>query len=115
MRQLVTDRVLVLNTAMRPGQRLIGPKQVEARYGVPPSAWCCRTGLAGDPSDGIKGIPGIGPVTAARLLAGGLALEDLAASGRPAGAASSYWTTSTPQCAAGTGHACAPTFPPRRR
>ena len=62
--QLVADRVLVLNTAMRPGHRLIGPKQIEARYGVPPSAWCCRTGLAGDPSDGIKGIPGIGPATA---------------------------------------------------
>lgn len=85
MYQLVTDRVLVLNTAMRPGQRLIGPKQIEARYGVPPGAWCCRAGLAGDPSDGIKGIPGIGPVTAARLLQGGLRLEDLPASGRLTG------------------------------
>ena len=54
MYQLVTDRVLVLNTAMRPGHRLIGPKHIEARYGVLPSAWCCRAGLAGDPSDGIK-------------------------------------------------------------
>jgi len=44
MYQLVTDRVLVLTTAMRPGRRLIGPKHIEARYGVPPSAWCCRTG-----------------------------------------------------------------------
>ena len=85
MYQLVTDRVLVLNTAMRPGHRLIGPKRIEARYGVPPSAWCCRAGLAGDPSDGIKGIPGIGPVTAARLLHGGLRLEDLPASGRLTG------------------------------
>jgi DNA polymerase-1 len=85
MYQLVTERVLVLNTAMRPGQRLIGPKQIEARYGVPPRAWCCRAGLAGDPSDGIKGIPGIGPVTAARLLHGGLRLEDLPASGRLTG------------------------------
>jgi len=85
MYQLVTDRVLVLNTAMRPGQRLIGPKQIEARYGVPPSAWCCRAGLVGDPSDGIKGIPGIGPVTAARLLHGGLRLENLPASGRLTG------------------------------
>jgi hypothetical protein len=67
---------------MRPGHRLIGPKQIEARYGVPPSAWCCRAGLAGDLSDGIKGIPGIGPVTAARLLHGGPHLEDLPASGR---------------------------------
>jgi DNA polymerase-1 len=85
MYQLVTDRVLVLNTAMRPGQRLIGAKEIEARYGVPPSAWCCRTGLAGDPSDGIKGIPGIGAKTAARLLRGGLRLEDLPASGRLVG------------------------------
>lgn len=44
--------------AMRRGHRVIGPEQIEARYGVPPSAWCCQTGLAGDPSDGIKGIPG---------------------------------------------------------
>jgi DNA polymerase-1 len=85
MYQLVTDRILVLNTAMRPGHRLIGPKHIEARYGVPPGAWCCRTGLAGDPSDGIKGIPGIGPVTAARLLHGGLRLEDLPAPGRLTG------------------------------
>ncbi|HEY1619811.1 MAG TPA: 5'-3' exonuclease H3TH domain-containing protein, partial [Streptosporangiaceae bacterium] len=85
MYQLVTDRVLVLNTAMRPGHRLIGPKHIEARYRVPPSAWCCRAGLAGDPSDGIKGIPGIGPVTTARLLHGGLRLEDLPASGRLTG------------------------------
>jgi DNA polymerase I len=85
MYQLATDRVLVLNTAMRPGHRLIGPKHIEARYGVPPSAWCCRAGLAGDPSDGIKGVPGVGPVTAARLLQGGLHLEDLPASGRLTG------------------------------
>jgi DNA polymerase I len=42
-------------------------------------------GLTGDPSDGIKGITGIGPVTAARLLHGGLRLEDLPASGRLTG------------------------------
>src|SRR5260370_2343041 len=82
MSQLVTDRVLVLNTAMRPGHRLIGPKHIEARYGVPPSAWCCRAGLSGDPSDGIKGIPGIGPVTAPRLLHCGLRLDDLPPPGR---------------------------------
>lgn len=33
MYQLVTDRVLVLNTAMRPGQRLIGAKKIEATTG----------------------------------------------------------------------------------
>ncbi len=85
--QLVTDRVLVLNTTMPRGRRLIGPKEIEARYGVPPSAWCDRTALAGDPSDGIKGVRGIGPTTVARLLAGGLHLEDLEESGRLTGRA----------------------------
>ena len=85
MYQLLTDRVLVLNTARRPGERLLGPKYVEARYGVPPHAWCCRTGLVGDPSDGIKGIPGVGQINAARLLEGGLRLEDLPDSGRLTG------------------------------
>lgn len=80
--QLLTDRVVVLNTARRPGERFIGPKHVEAQYGVPPAFWCDRTALVGDTSDGIKGIRGIGKRTAARLLAGGLSLEDLAASGR---------------------------------
>jgi DNA polymerase-1 len=83
--QLVTDRVLVLNTAKPRGQRLIGPKEIEARYGVPPSAWCDRIALAGDVSDGIKGVRGVGPATAARLLAGGLRLEDLPGSGRLTG------------------------------
>lgn len=80
--QLLTDRVLVLNTAKHPGQRLIGAKHVEAQHGVPPTSWCDRTALVGDVSDGIKGIRGIGNRTAARLLAGGLVLEDLPASGR---------------------------------
>jgi DNA polymerase-1 len=40
--QLVDDRVSVLNTAKRPGQRLIGPKEIEARYDLPPHA-CVRT------------------------------------------------------------------------
>jgi DNA polymerase I len=110
MYQLVTDRVLVLNTAMRPGHRLIGPKEIEARYGVPPSSWCCRTGLVGDVSDGIKGIPGIGTKTAARLLRGGLRLEDLpppdAWPARPGSACS---TTLPPPPSAANSPACAPT------
>ena len=67
---------------MRPGQRLIGPQEIEARYGVPPHRWCDRVALVGDPSDGLSGVRGIGPKTAARLLSGGLRLEDLPDSGR---------------------------------
>jgi DNA polymerase-1 len=85
--QLVTDRVRVVNTAMRPGQRVTGPKEIEARYGVLPHRWCDRVALVGDPADGLPGVRGIGTVTAARLLAGGLALEDLPGSGRLTGRA----------------------------
>lgn len=59
--QLVTDRVLVLNTAKHPGQRLIDPKQIEAKYGVPPAAWCDRIALAGTAQTGSKGSAASAP------------------------------------------------------
>jgi DNA polymerase I len=83
--QLLTRRVSILNTARKPGQRTIGPADIEARYGITASQWCDFRALVGDPSDGLPGISGIGPKTAARLLAGGLALDDLPLSGRLAG------------------------------
>jgi DNA polymerase-1 len=83
--QLLTDRVSILNTARKAGQRIIGPVDIEARYGITASQWCDFRALSGDPSDGLPGIRGIGPKTAARLLADGLALDDLPLSGRLAG------------------------------
>lgn len=80
--QLLADDVQVLNTAMHPGKRHIGPAQVVARYGVTPAQWPCFRALCGDPSDNIPGVRGIGQATAARLLAGGLTLESLISSGR---------------------------------
>jgi DNA polymerase I len=80
--QLVDDRTRILNTARRPGQRVVDRKEIEARFGVTPAQWCDRTSLVGDPSDGIRGVHGVGPVTAARLLADGLTVERLSESGR---------------------------------
>jgi 5'-3' exonuclease len=43
--------------------------QVADRYGVPPHLYADLAILRGDPSDGLPGVSGIGPVRAARLLA----------------------------------------------
>ncbi|HVX42954.1 MAG TPA: 5'-3' exonuclease H3TH domain-containing protein [Mycobacteriales bacterium] len=83
--QLVDDRVRILNTLRRPGQRLIDRADISTRFGVAPGQWCDRASLVGDPSDGIRGVRGVGPVTAARLLAGGLTIEELPGSGRLTG------------------------------
>ncbi len=77
--------VRVLNTAMRPGARLIGPAEVTARYGITPRQYPDFRALCGDTSDNIPGVRGVGAKTAATLLAGGLKLEDLPASGRLSG------------------------------
>jgi DNA polymerase-1 len=77
--------VRVLNTAMRPGARLIGPAEVTARYGITPGQYPDFRALCGDASDNIPGVRGVGAKTAAGLLSGGLRLEDLPASGRLSG------------------------------
>jgi DNA polymerase-1 len=77
--------VRVLNTAMRPGARLIGPAEVAARYGITPRQYPDFRALCGDTSDNIPGVRGVGAKTAAALLSGGLTLEDLPASGRLSG------------------------------
>jgi DNA polymerase-1 len=77
--------VRVLNTARRAGSRLTGPAEVRARHGVDPAQFADYRALAGDTSDNIPGVRGIGAKTAATLLDGGLTLDDLPASGRLAG------------------------------
>lgn len=47
----------------------IDPAGVQRRYGVPPALVPDFIALRGDPSDGLPGAPGIGPKTAAELLA----------------------------------------------
>lgn len=45
-----------------------GPSEVVAEYGVRPDQYTDLAALRGDPSDGLDGVDGIGPKTAARLL-----------------------------------------------
>jgi DNA polymerase I len=49
--------------------RCIGPREVEEKYGVPPGLLGDLLALAGDSTDNIPGVPGIGPKTAEGLLA----------------------------------------------
>src|SRR5262245_35344337 len=59
--------VLYLKTGVR-GFELMGPEEVEARYGVPPALVPDFIALRGDPSDGLPGARGIGEKTATELL-----------------------------------------------
>jgi 5'-3' exonuclease len=59
--------VLYLKTGVR-GTEVVGPAEVERRYGVPPALVPDFIALRGDPSDGLPGAKGIGEKTAAELL-----------------------------------------------
>lgn len=48
--------------------RLVGPPEVEAKFGVGPAKLGDLLALTGDSSDNVPGVPGIGPKTAATLL-----------------------------------------------
>jgi DNA polymerase-1 len=64
------------------GYELVDAAEVRRRYGVPPALVPDFIALRGDPSDGLPGAPGIGPKTAASLLAEHGSLEgSIAAAG----------------------------------
>jgi len=52
----------------RKGQRILDAKGVRAKFGVDPVLIPDFLALVGDTADGYPGIPGIGPIRAARLL-----------------------------------------------
>lgn len=57
--QLVTDRVVVLNTRFRAGQKLVTLEGVYARHQVRPAQWADFRALAEDAADEIPGVRGI--------------------------------------------------------
>lgn len=63
--QLVDDSVTLLDT-MR--ERRISFSEVKERFGVAPSQVADILGLAGDSSDNIPGVPGVGEKTATKLI-----------------------------------------------
>ena len=69
MYQCAGERVTVLyvKTGTK-GAEVLGPTEVEERYGVPPALVPDFIALRGDPSDGLPGAKGVGPKTAAELL-----------------------------------------------
>ena len=67
MAQLVTPGITLINTMTN---TILGPEEVEEKYGVPPSLIIDYLALMGDSSDNIPGVPGVGAKTAQALLQG---------------------------------------------
>ncbi len=63
--QLVTDKVTMFDTMK--GKR-IGREEVVEKFGLPPEHVVDIQALAGDSSDNVPGVPGIGVKTAAQLI-----------------------------------------------
>lgn len=63
--QIVTDRVTLLDTMK---DKVSGIPEVQERFGVGPEGVIDILGLAGDTSDNIPGVPGIGEKTAIKLI-----------------------------------------------
>ncbi|WP_210501029.1 DNA polymerase I [Pantoea ananatis] len=67
MAQLVTPGITLINTMT---DTILGPEEVEQKYGVPPSLIIDFLAMMGDSSDNIPGVPGVGEKTAQALLQG---------------------------------------------
>ncbi|THD59979.1 MAG: DNA polymerase I [Bradyrhizobium sp.] len=63
--QLVTDKVIMFDTMK---DRRIGIPEVIEKFGVPPEKVVEVQALAGDSTDNVPGVPGIGIKTAAQLI-----------------------------------------------
>jgi 5'-3' exonuclease len=91
---VANDRVTVLYTGKGIAKmEAMGPREVQARYGIPAANYADFAVLRGDPSDGLPGVAGVGEKTAATLVAKFGPVEDIVAAavngspGFPSGAA----------------------------
>jgi 5'-3' exonuclease len=91
---LATDRVTILYTGKGIAKlEVMGPAEVQAKYGVPAEHYADFAILRGDPSDGLPGVTGVGEKTAAALVTRFGTIEQIVAAadagddGFPAGAA----------------------------
>lgn len=67
--QLATEKVCVaIPHSGYMNAEYLGPKEIEAKYGIRPDQVPAYKGLVGDASDNLPGVVGIGPKTAAELL-----------------------------------------------
>ena len=81
--QLVSERTSVLQPVKGVSELArIGPAEVRERYGVEPAQVPDFIALRGDPSDKLPGARGVGPKTAAALLAQYGSLDEALADGR---------------------------------
>jgi 5'-3' exonuclease len=75
--QCAGERVQVLYVSTGKNMQLMGPDEVQERYGIPPELVPDFIALRGDPSDGIPGAKGIGEKTGAELLRKHGSLEEV--------------------------------------
>lgn len=69
MFQLVNEHVFILTPQIGFSKSLLyGPKEVEAKLGIPPDKVADFKALSGDPSDNYSGLRNIGPKTAIKLI-----------------------------------------------
>jgi DNA polymerase I len=66
MCQMVNDQIVILDTYKE--NLILGNKEVEEKFGVPPNKIIDYLAITGDASDNVPGLSGFGPKTAATLL-----------------------------------------------
>jgi 5'-3' exonuclease len=65
---VVRDGDVVVLYPEKGGLAVVDEGEIERRYGIPGRSYADFAVLRGDPSDGLPGVPGVGPKTAAGLL-----------------------------------------------